>query len=576
MTPAANESSTEHGHAERSLNFIEQIVEEDISAGLHEGRILTRFPPEPNGYLHLGHAKSICLNFGLAQRYGGLTNLRFDDTNPVTEDTEYVDSIKEDVRWLGFNWAQELYASDYFDQLYTYAETLIQNGLAYIDDSTAAEIAALKGTPVTPGQPSPFRGRSVAENLDLFRQMKAGNFPDGAKVLRAKIDMASPNMHFRDPIIYRIKHAHHHRTGDTWCIYPMYDFAHGQSDAIEQITHSICTLEFIPHRPLYDWFIEQLAIFPSKQYEFARLNLTYTVMSKRKLKRLVEGGHVTGWDDPRMPTLAGIRRRGYTPDSLREFCERIGVAKRDNLIDVGLLEFCIREELNRTTHRVMAVVDDNPIKLVLTNYPEGQEEVMHIENNPEDPDSGTREVPFGREVYVERDDFMEVPAKKYFRLAPGQMVRLKGAYIVRCDEVIKNEAGEVTTLHCTYIPESRSGSDTSGISVKGTIHWVSAAHAVPAEVRLYDRLFAVENPAMEEKEMESDDDNAFLSLLNPNSLVTVRAMVEPNLAHRAVGERVQFMRKGYFTVDADSTTDQLVFNRTVTLKDAWAKETKKG
>jgi glutaminyl-tRNA synthetase len=576
MTPAANESPTEHSHAERSLNFIEQIVEEDISAGLHEGRVLTRFPPEPNGYLHLGHAKSICLNFGLAQRYGGLTNLRFDDTNPVTEDTEYVDSIKDDVRWLGFSWAQELYASDYFDQLYLFAESLIEKGLAYVDDSTAAEIAALKGTPVTPGQPSPFRDRSVAENLDLFRQMKAGKFPDGAKVLRAKIDMASPNMHFRDPIIYRIKHAHHHRTGDAWCIYPMYDFAHGQSDAIEQITHSICTLEFIPHRPLYDWFIDQLAIFPSKQYEFARLNLTYTVMSKRKLKRLVEGGHVTGWDDPRMPTLAGIRRRGYTPDSLREFCERIGVAKRDNLIDVGLLEFCIREELNRTTHRVMAVVDDNPIKLVLTNYLEGQEEVMHIENNPEDPDSGTREVPFGREVYVERDDFMEVPAKKYFRLAPGQMVRLKGAYIVRCDEVIKNEAGEVTTLHCTYIPESRSGSDTSGINVKGTIHWVSVAHAVPAEVRLYDRLFAVENPAVEEKEMESDDDNAFLSLLNPNSLVTVRALVEPNLAHRPVGERVQFMRKGYFTVDADSTTNQLVFNRTVTLKDAWAKETKKG
>ena len=576
MTPATNESSTEHGHAERSLNFIEQIVEEDISAGLHEGRVLTRFPPEPNGYLHLGHAKSICLNFGLAQRYGGLTNLRFDDTNPVTEDTEYVDSIKDDVRWLGFDWAQELYASDYFDQLYAYAERLIEKGLAYVDDSTAADIAALKGTPVTPGQPSPFRSRSVEENLGLFRQMKAGTFPDGAKVLRAKIDMASPNMHFRDPIIYRIKHAHHHRTGDAWCIYPMYDFAHGQSDAIEQITHSICTLEFIPHRPLYDWFIEQLAIFPSKQYEFARLNLTYTVMSKRKLKRLVEGGHVTGWDDPRMPTLAGIRRRGYTPDSLREFCERIGVAKRDNLIDVGLLEFCIREELNRTTHRVMAVVDNQPIKLVLTNYPDGQEEVMHIENNPEDPDSGTREVPFGREVYVERDDFMEVPAKKYFRLAPGQMVRLKGAYIVRCDEVIKNEAGEVTELHCTYIPESRSGSDTSGINVKGTIHWVSVAHAVRAEVRLYDRLFAVENPAVEEKEMESDDDNAFLSLLNPNSLVTVQAVVEPSLAHRAVGERVQFMRKGYFTVDADSTADQLVFNRTVTLKDAWAKETKKG
>jgi len=571
MTPAAHESSTE-----RSLNFIEQIIEEDISAGLHDGRVLTRFPPEPNGYLHLGHAKSICLNFGLAQRYGGQTNLRFDDTNPVTEDTEYVDSIKDDVRWLGFQWAEERYASDYFEQLYTFAETLIQHGLAYVDESTAAEIAAMKGSPTVPGQNSPYRDRTVDENLALFRQMRAGTFPDGAKVLRAKIDMGSPNMHFRDPIIYRIKHAHHHRTGDTWCIYPMYDFAHGQSDAIEQITHSVCTLEFIPHRPLYDWFIEKLNIFPSKQYEFARLNLTYTVMSKRKLKKLVEGRFVSGWDDPRMPTLAGIRRRGFTPDSLREFCERIGVAKRDNLIDVGLLEFCIREELNRTTDRVMAVVDDKPIKLVLTNYPEGQEETLHIENNPEDSTSGTRAVPFSRELYVERDDFMEVPPKKYFRLAPGQMVRLKGAYIVRCDEVVKNEAGEVTALHCTYIPESKSGQDTSGINVKGTIHWVSVAHAVPAEVRLYDRLFAVENPAVEEKEMESDDDNAFLSLLNPTSLVVVKALVEPNLADRAVGSRVQFMRKGYFCVDADSTPGHLVFNRTVTLKDAWAKETKKG
>ena len=567
MTPPAHESSTE-----RSLNFIEQFIEEDISAGLHEGRVLTRFPPEPNGYLHLGHAKSICLNFGLAQRYGGQTNLRFDDTNPVTEDTEYVDSIKEDVRWLGFEWASERYASDYFDQLYEFAESLIQKGLAYVDDSTAAEIAAQKGSPTVPGEPSPYRDRLPEENLELFRQMKAGTFPDGARVLRARIDMSSPNMHFRDPIIYRIKHAHHHRTGSAWCIYPMYDFAHGQSDAIEGITHSVCTLEFIPHRPLYDWFIDQLQIFPSKQYEFARLNLTYTVMSKRKLKKLVEGGFVTGWDDPRMPTLAGIRRRGYTPDSLREFCERIGVAKRDNLIDVGLLEFCIREELNRTTDRVMAVVDDKPIKLVLTNYPEGQEEVLNIENNPEDTESGTRAVPFGREVYVERDDFMEVPPKKYFRLAPGQLVRLKGAYIVRCDEVVKDEAGEVTELHCTYVPESKSGHDTSGISVKGTIHWVSVAHAVPAEVRLYDRLFAVENPAVEEKEMESDDDNAFLSLLNPASLVVIKALVEPNLADRAVGSRVQFMRKGYFTVDVDSTPGHLVFNRTVTLKDAWARK----
>ena len=567
---AAPEPSTD-----RSLNFIEQVIETDLSAGLHNGRVLTRFPPEPNGYLHLGHAKSICLNFGLAQRYGGQTNLRFDDTNPVTEETQYVESIKADVRWLGFEWADERYASDYFEQLYDFAETLIQKGLAYVDDSSAADIADQKGSPTAPGTPSPFRNRAVAENLDLFRQMRAGSFPDGAKVLRASIDMASPNMHFRDPILYRIKHAHHHRTGTAWCIYPMYDFAHGQSDAIEQITHSVCTLEFIPHRPLYDWFIEQLAIFPSKQYEFARLNLTYTVMSKRKLKKLVEGGFVAGWDDPRMPTLAGIRRRGYTPASLREFCERIGVAKRDNLIDAGLLEFCIREELNRTTDRVMAVVDDQPIRLVLTNYPEGQQEVLEIENNPEDTTSGSRAVPFSREVYVERDDFMEVPAKKYFRLAPGQMVRLKGAYIVRCDTVVKDAAGVVTALHGTYFPDSKSGHDTSGIVAKGTIHWVSVRHAVAAQVRLYDRLFAVENPAQEEKDLDSGDDTAFLSLLNPASLAVVRAWVEPNLADRPVGSRVQFMRKGYFCVDADSTPGHLVFNRTVTLKDAWAKETKK-
>lgn len=565
MTGAPIDTSEHRDDASpgRSLNFIEQIVEDDLASGKYGGRVHTRFPPEPNGYLHIGHAKSICLNFGLADKYGGQTNLRFDDTNPVTEETEYVESIKADVRWLGFEWENEFYASDYFDTLYEFAETLIQKGLAYVDDSTSEEIAAQKGNPAEPGQESPYRNRSVDENLDLFRRMRAGEFGDGAKVLRAKIDMASPNMHFRDPIIYRIKHAHHHRTSDKWCIYPMYDFAHGQSDSIEEITHSICTLEFIPHRPLYDWFIEKLEIFPSKQYEFARLNLTYTVMSKRKLLQLVNEGHVSGWDDPRMPTISGLRRRGYTPASIREFADRIGVAKRENLIDVGLLEFCIREELNRTTDRVMAVVDENPIRLVITNYPEGQTEMLKIENNPEDSSAGEREVPFSRELYIEREDFMENPPKKYFRLAPGQMVRLKGAYIVRCDEVIKDDEGTVTQLNGSYIPESRSGSDTSGINVKGTIHWVSVPHAKEAEVRLYDRLFQVEDPSSEEGD--------FKEYINPNSLQVVRAKVEPNLGQCRVGDRVQFMRKGYFCVDPDSTDDLLVFNRTVTLKDSWKK-----
>ncbi|CCH53245.1 glutaminyl-tRNA synthetase [Fibrisoma limi BUZ 3] len=567
MTEAPKESS------ERSLNFIEQIVEEDIANGKNEGRVHTRFPPEPNGYLHIGHAKSICLNFGLADEYGGKTNLRFDDTNPTTEDTEYVESIKADVRWLGFDWENELYASDYFDQLYDFAETMIQKGLAYVDDSTSEEIAAQKGTPTEPGTNSPYRDRSIEENLDLFRRMKAGEFPDGAKVLRAKIDMTSPNMHFRDPIMYRIKHAHHHRTGDKWCIYPMYDFAHGQSDSIEHITHSLCTLEFVVHRPLYDWFIDKLAIFPSRQIEFARLNLTYTVMSKRKLLQLVNEGHVNGWDDPRMPTISGLRRRGYTPASIRDFCDRIGVARRENMIDVGLLEFCIREELNKTTDRVMAVIDEKPLKVVLTNYPEGQTEIMKIENNPEDEYVTERDVPFSREVYIERDDFMENPPKKYFRLFPGGMVRLKGAYIIKCDEVVKDDAGEITELRCTYIPESRSGSDTSGINVKGTIHWVSVPHAVEAEVRLYDRLFTVEDPSGEEGD--------FKDFINPDSLQVVRAFVEPSLAHAQHGNalhggRFQFMRKGYFCVDPDSTEGKLVFNRTVTLKDTWAKEAKKG
>jgi glutaminyl-tRNA synthetase len=549
---------------ERSLNFIEEIVEEDIAAGKNGGRVLTRFPPEPNGYLHIGHAKSICLNFGLAQKYNGKTNLRFDDTNPVKEDVEYVDSIKEDVKWLGFEWAEELYASDYFDKIYEFAVTLIKKGLAYVDDSTAEEIAAQKGTPTEPGTPNQYRSRSVEENLELFADMKAGKYPDGAKVLRAKLDLAAPNMHLRDPLMYRIKHAHHHRTGDAWCIYPMYDFAHGQSDAIEQITHSVCTLEFIPHRPLYDWFIEQLEIFPSKQYEFARLNLNYTVMSKRKLLQLVVDKYVDGWDDPRMPTISGLRRRGYTPASIREFCERIGVAKRENMIDVGLLEFCIREDLNKTAWRRMAVLD--PIKCILTNYPEGEVETMHGENNPEvEGGDGSREFPFSRELWIEREDFMEVPPKKFFRLGVGLMVRLKNAYIIRCDDFVKDAEGNVTEIHCSYLPESKSGNDTSGINVKGTIHWVSVPHAKTAEVRLYDRLFQVENPQSE--------DGDFKDYINPNSLqILTTAYIEPDLANAIPGTPVQFMRKGYFTLDKYSAADKLVFNRTVTLKDGWVKK----
>ena len=551
---------------EKSLNFIEEIVEADIAEGKYKN-ILTRFPPEPNGYLHMGHAKSICLNFGLAKKYGGGTNLRFDDTNPVTEDTEYVDSIKEDVRWLGFEWANEFYASDYFEQLYQFAVTLISKGLAYVDDSTPEEIAQQKGTPTQVGVENDFRkNRTVQENLQLFADMRAGKFKDGAKVLRAKVDMANANMHMRDPIIYRIKHAHHHRTADTWCIYPMYDFAHGQSDSIENITHSICTLEFVPHRALYEWFIEQLAIFPSKQYEFARLNMTYTVMSKRKLLQLVNEKFVTGWDDPRMPTISAMRRRGFTPESIREFCDKIGVAKRENLIDVGLLEFCVREHLNRIAFRRMVVFD--PLKVVITNYPEGQTEIFTSEDNPEDENTTHREIPFSRVLFVEQDDFMEEPSKKYFRLAPGQMVRLKSAYIIRCDEAIKDEAGKVIELRCTYLPESKSGNDTSGIKVKGTLHWVSAQHAVQAEVRLYDRLFKVEDPSAEEGD--------FKEYINADSLqVITNAYAEPALVHSAFNERYQFLRKGYFTLDKDSTSNKLIFNRTVTLKDTWAKESKK-
>ncbi|AFK03323.1 Glutaminyl-tRNA synthetase [Emticicia oligotrophica DSM 17448] len=550
---------------EKSLNFIEQIIEDDIAAGKNDGRVLTRFPPEPNGYLHIGHAKSICLNFGVAQKYGGKTNLRFDDTNPVTEETEYVESIKADVKWLGFDWAEELYASDYFDQLYELAVKLIKKGLAYVDDSTSEEMAAMKGTPTVPGINSPYRERSIEENLDLFTRMKNGEFAEGTRVLRAKINMASSNMLMRDPIIYRIKFATHHRTGDKWCIYPMYDFAHGQSDSIEQITHSICTLEFVPHRELYDWCIENLEIFPSKQYEFARLNLSYAITSKRKLLQLVNEKFVSGWDDPRMPTISGMRRRGYTPEAIREFCDRIGVAKRDNLIDVSLLEFCVREHLNKVATRVMAVLD--PIKVVITNYPEGKVEELKAENNPEDAESGSRPMPFSREILIEKDDFMENPTKKYFRLGPGLMVRLKHAYIIKCDEVVKDENGEIVELHCSYIENSRSGSDTSGINVKGTIHWVSEAHAVDAEVRLYDRLFKVEDPSRE--------DGDFKEYLNGDSLEVITAKVEPALKEATVGTPYQFLRKGYFCLDPDSTTNQLVFNKTVGLKDTWAKEANK-
>ena len=552
---------------EKSLNFIEEIIEEDLRNGKNDGRVLTRFPPEPNGYLHIGHAKSICLNFALAQKYNGKTNLRFDDTNPVTEDVEYVDSIKKDIQWLGFQWAEELYTSDYFDTLYAYAVELIKKDLAYVDDSTAEEIAAAKGTPTEPGKPTPSRSNSIEENLQLFEDMRAGKYPDGAKVLRAKIDLASPNMHMRDPIIYRIKHAHHHRTGDKWCIYPMYDFAHGQSDSIEKITHSVCTLEFIPHRPLYDWLIDKLEIFPSKQYEFARLNLNYTVMSKRKLLQLVNEKYVEGWDDPRMPTISGLRRRGYTPASIRNFCERIGIQKRENMIDVSLLEFCIREDLNKTAWRRMAVLD--PIKLIITNYPEGQVEELHGENNPEvEGGEGSRMIPFSKELWIERDDFMEDAPKKFFRLGPGLSVRLKHGYIVTCTDFEKDEQGNVTEVYCEYVPNSKSGEDTSGMKVKGTIHWVSVAHAKEAEVRLYDRLFHDENPAAAED---------FKSSINKDSLhIIEKAYIEPDLANAEIGKGYQFIRLGYFTPDnRTSSTETLVFNRTVTLKDSWAKEAKK-
>ncbi|KAA6432793.1 glutamine--tRNA ligase/YqeY domain fusion protein [Dyadobacter flavalbus] len=545
---------------EKSLNFIEEIIEADLQSGKYT-QIITRFPPEPNGYLHIGHASSICLNFGLTKKFPGYTNLRFDDTNPVTEDTEYVESIKNDIRWMGFEWKHELYASDYFDTLYGYAVKLISKGLAYVDDSTSEEIAAQKGTPTEPGTDSPFRNRTVEENLELFEQMKNGAFPDGSRTLRAKIDMQHINMLMRDPILYRIKHAHHHRTGNKWCIYPMYDFAHGQSDSIETVTHSICTLEFVPHRELYDWIIEKLEIYPSHQYEFARRNLNYTVTSKRKLLQLVQEGHVHGWDDPRMPTISGLRRRGYTPESIRDFCDRIGVARRENMIDVGLLEFCVREDLNKKALRRMAVLD--PLKVVITNFPEGVTEMCQLENNPEDDSAGMREVPFTREVYIEKEDFMETPSKKYFRLAPGKIVRLKGAYIVQCEDFVKDENGEITEVRCTYIENSKSGHDTTGINVKGTLHWVSVANAVPVEVRLYDRLFVVEDVASQEGD--------FKDYINPDSLHVITGYAEPALADAKPGDSFQFLRKGYFAADTESTAEKPVFNRTVTLRDNWAK-----
>lgn len=553
-------SADKHVEEEKSLNFLEEIVANDLAAGKYQS-IMTRFPPEPNGYLHIGHASSICLNFGLTQKYGGGTNLRFDDTNPVTEDTEYVESIKEDIKWLGFEWKNELYASDYFETLYAYAIKLIREGLAYVDDSSSEEIAEQKGTPTQPGRRNQYAERSVEENLQLFADMRAGKYADGEKVLRANIDMASSNMLMRDPIIYRIKHAHHHRTGDKWCIYPMYDFAHGQSDSIEQITHSICTMEFIPHREVYDWLIEKLEIFPSKQYEFARRNLSHTVTSKRKLLQLVNEKHVIGWDDPRMPTIAGYRRRGYTPESIRDFCERIGVGKRENMVDVGLLEFCAREHLNRIALRRMVVFD--PVKVVITNYSQDGE-ILLAESNPEDVNSGNREISFSNELYIEREDFMENPPKKYFRLAPGQKVRLKHAYIIQCDEVVKDESGTVIQLNCTYIPESKSGADTSGIHVKGTLHWVNAKDHIAIQVNEYDRLFTVEDPAGETGD--------FQSYLNPASLKVVpNALAEPSLKEAGLKERFQFLRKGYFVLDKESPKDKLVFNRTVTLKDSWAK-----
>jgi glutaminyl-tRNA synthetase len=549
----------------RSLNFIEQIVEEDIKTGKHGGRVQTRFPPEPNGYLHIGHAKAFCLDFGIASEYGGKCNLRFDDTNPITEDTSYVDAIRKDIKWMGFEWDdREFYASDYFDQLYEFALKLIGKGKAYVCQLSAEEVNATRGTDFEPDRPSAYRDRSIEENLDLFVRMKNGEFANDSMTLRAKIDLASTNMHMRDPILYRIRHAHHHRTGDKWCIYPMYDWAHGQSDSIEGVTHSLCTLEFVPHRQLYEWFIQELEIFPSRQIEFARLNLSYTIMSKRKLLQLVNEGHVTGWDDPRMPTLHGLRRRGYTPESIRAFTALVGIAKRENVIDVALLEFCIREDLNKSAHRVMAVL--NPVKLIIDNYPVGQTELLETVNNPEDESAGTRQIPFSRELYIERDDFMEDPPKKYFRLSPGSEVRLKSAYIIKCESVIKDADGQITEIHVTYDPSSHSGSAVAPRKVKGTLHWVSAPDALDAEVRLYDRLFNDPDP-------DGHKDQNFMEFLNPDSLTVItNCKVEPSLMAANHLDHLQFTRLGYFNVDPDSKPEKLVFNKTVGLKDTWARQ----
>lgn len=562
MTKKENDKQPEES-AENGVpsNFIQTIINKDRESGKFGGRVHTRFPPEPNGFLHIGHAKSICLNFGLAERNNGLSNLRFDDTNPIKEEAVYVEAIKEDVRWLGFDWEDRLfYASDYFEQLYGFAVTLIKKGKAYVDDLSADEIREYRGTLTAPGKNSPHRDRPAEENLDLFERMRKGEFPDGSRTLRAKIDMASGNLNLRDPVLYRILHASHHRTGAAWCIYPTYDFAHGQSDSIEGITHSICTLEFEDHRPLYDWLVEALDIFHPQQIEFARLNLNYTVMSKRRLLSLVKDGFVSGWDDPRMPTISGMRRRGYTPESIRNFCERIGVAKKESTIDISLLEHCLREDLNKRAHRVMAVL--RPLRVVIENYPEDQVEELEAENNPEDPGAGSRRILFSRELFIEQDDFMEDPPKKFFRLAPGSEVRLKHAYYITCTEVVKDAAGNVSELRCTYDPKSRGGWSDDGRRVKGTLHWVSAEHAVPAEVRLYDHLFTQEDP---------DSLEDFTDALNPDSLETVKGLIEPGLQNAAPGSHYQFLRMGYFCVDPDSTPELSVFNRTVLLRDSWAR-----
>lgn len=544
------------------LNFIEEIIEEDLKNGKHNGRIHTRFPPEPNGYLHIGHAKAICINFELAKKYGGKTNLRFDDTNPTTEETEYVEAIQKDIQWLGFQWNENpLYASDYFPQLFDFACTLIKKGLAYVDNSSAEEIAAMKKTPAESGIESPYRNRSIEENLQLFIEMKEGKHPDGSMVLRAKVDMTSPNMHMRDPVIYRIKHEHHHRTGNTWCIYPMYDFAHGQSDSIENITHSLCSLEFTHHRPLYDWFIEQLSIFPSRQIEFARMNVAYMITSKRKLLKLVEEGIVTAWDDPRMPTISGMRRRGFPAAALRTFCDKAGVAKRDNLIEYELLESCVRDELNKVSIRAMAVLD--PIKLTISNYEDHKIEYLNAENNPEDENAGHRELPFSKKLLIEREDFMENPPKGYHRIYPGAMVRLKHAYIIQCEDFVKNDSGEVIEVICKYFPESKSGEDKSGLKAKGTLHWLSEEQSKSCEIRMYDKLFTDPTPA-------SHEDKDVLDFINPESLkVLTSARIESSLSNPKVGTQYQFLRKGYFTADIESNGENPVFNYTVNLKESY-------